>query len=270
MRVAVDVPALLARPIDAYIVGKSYVAWVESPTFIGMTHLGSFDRADEPALEQIFPIAKHPALAERYDVLHDIGAVSVFDEAAFRFFVKFLHEWVHELVPRFRKLAVVRPGGVAGAAFTGLFHEWVVPRFDAKLCSDRAEAYAFLGTSADVCAKLDAVVEACAGEPALRRLREVLEANLAKATLVTAASAMSTSTRTLQRMLTANRTSFRKELMEARLRVAQTLLLERDDKVESIADELGFASPAAFSTMFRRFVGETPTTFRERFRSSRP
>jgi AraC-like DNA-binding protein len=263
---ATDASSFLASPIGTYIVGTSVVAWVHAPARIGMFHVGNFDRADMPALEQIFPLVAHPALAERYDLLHDLGAVAVFDEPAFRFFRGFLEQWVHELVPRVRRLAVVRPGGVAGAAFTGLFHEWVVPRFDAKLCGTRVEAYEFLDVSNDDRATLDDVAEASVRDPTLRRLREVLAANLT-ASLIEVAAAMSTSTRTLQRILTANRTTFRRELVDARMRVAQKLLLERDDKVEAIAAELGFASAAAFSTIFRRIVGDTPTAFRERYRT---
>ena len=265
MTPAADAQTFLASPVGTYLVGASVVVWAESPSRIGMFHTGAFDRADQPMLQQIFPIVTHPALVDRYDLLHDIGEVSFFDEPAFQFFVAFLHEWVQRLAPRVRKLAVVRPSGVAGAAFTGLFHEWVVPRFDAKLCATRAEAYDFLDVPDATRAELDA---AGAREPALRRLREVLEANLTAASLEQVASALATSPRSLQRLLAANRTTFRQELISARMRVAQRLLLASDDKVEVIADAIGFTSAPAFSTLFRRIVGETPTEFRARFRHS--
>jgi AraC-like DNA-binding protein len=265
MTPAVDVQTFMTTPVGTYVVGASVVVWVQAPDRIGMFHVGAFDRSDEAALQQIFPLVTHAALAERYDLLHDIGDVSVFDEPAFQFFVAFLQQWVHALAPRVRRLAVVRPSGVAGAAFTGLFHEWVVPRFDAKLCASRDEAYDFLDVPSAARAELDA---AGAREPALRRLRDILEANLTGASLEHAAGALATSPRTLQRLLAANRTSFRQELMSARMRVAQRLLLASDDKVEVIADAIGFASAPAFSTLFRRIVGETPTEFRARFRQS--
>lgn len=265
MRPTTHVETFLAAPVGAYVTGASFLVWVESRERIGMFHIGSFDRADQPALERIFRLVKHPALSERYDLLHDISEVSAFDEAAFQFFVGFLQQWVHELVPRVRRLAVVRPQGVAGAAFSGLFHEWVVPRFDAKLCATRDEAYAFLAVPATARETLDVIAATAGGEPALRRLRAVLEENLAHASIASAATAMSTSTRSLQRMLAGSGTTFRRELLAARMRVAQTWLLARDDKVETIARELGFASAAAFSTTFRKVVGETPSAFRERF-----
>lgn len=270
LRAARDVAAFLADPVGAYVTGASFVVWVESPERLGMFHVGAFDRADEPALAQLFAIVVHPALAPRYDVLHDIADVSTFEQPAFEFFVGFLRQWVGELVPRIRKVAVVKPSGVAGAAFTGLFHEWVVPNFDAQLCATRAEAYAFLATPDDARDTIEEMGAATAGEPALRRLRAVLEADLRDASLMSVADAMSTSTRTLQRMLTANQTTFRQELMAARLRVAQSLLLARDDKIEAIAEELGFASSGAFSTMFRTAFGETPSEFRDRYRATRP
>jgi AraC-like DNA-binding protein len=265
MTPAADAQTFLASPVGTYLVGASVVVWVESPARMGVCHTGTFDRSDESMLEQVFSIVTHGALAERYDVLHDIGEVSIFDEPAFQFFVAFLQQWVPPLVPRVRKLGVVRPGGVAGAAFTGLFHEWVVPRFDAKLCETRDEAYDFLDVPGAARADIDA---AGAHEPALRRLREVLEANLIGASLEHIAAALATSPRSLQRLLAANRTSFRQELMSARMRVAQRLLLASDDKVEAVADAIGFTSAPAFSTLFRRIVGQTPSEFRARFRHS--
>jgi AraC-like DNA-binding protein len=261
-----DAAAFLASPIGAYITGASFAIWAESPERIGMFHIGAFDRADEPAITQLFPIVVHPALAAHYDVIHDISGVSTFDQPAFEFFVAFLRQWVRELVPRIRRVAVVKPTGVAGAAFTGLFHEWVVPNFNSQLCATRDEAYAFLAVPDDARDAIEEMGAATAGEPALRRMRALLEADLREASLMSVADAMSTSTRTLQRMLTACHTTFRRELLAARLRVAQSLLLARDEKVEVIADELGFASSGAFSTMFRKAFGETPSEFRERFR----
>jgi len=47
------------------------------------------------------------------------------------------------------------------------------------------------------------------------------------------------------------------------VRLAQALtMLEADTPINRIADELGFASPSAFSAMFKRMLGEAPRNYR--------
>ena len=72
------------------------------------------------------------------------------------------------------------------------------------------------------------------------------------------------SERTLQRELSRANTSFRAELMRVRVMVAENLLTSTDDKVETIARSLGYASVPAFTTSFSKVYGETPIELRRR------
>jgi AraC-like DNA-binding protein len=102
----------------------------------------------------------------------------------------------------------------------------------------------------------------------LRALEQYLVANLAGATLERAARTLGMATRSLQRQLNAARASFRGELERTRIDAARRRLAESDDKLEVIADELGFASPTHFSARFRALTGELPSDYRARSRGA--
>jgi len=54
-----------------------------------------------------------------------------------------------------------------------------------------------------------------------------------------------------------------------RMQVAANLLVERNDKVASIADEVGYDSEAAFSRAFKKATGLAPGAWREARRPDR-
>lgn len=264
MRRAGSATELMAAPIGSYLAGRSFVVWVQSPERLGAFHFGPLDSGDHAALATLFPLPASAHLAPRYDLMHDLGAVEDFDRTSFDFFEAFLARFVDAVAQRTRKLAVVRPRGLAGAAFTGLFHEWVVPRFDAKLCFDRREALAWLDPPATARRELDEVYDTCLQPSLLLTVRELIANDLSSATLESIAQAMSLTPRTLQRQLAELDTCFRDELARARIRVAEVMLLDRDDKIEAIAVQLGFSSASAFSAMFKKVAGEYPGEFRAR------
>src|SRR5262249_44082429 len=88
--------------------------------------------------------AAHAVRAGRCAVLPDPGGVDGPDRRAFEVLAGFRATHMPELASRTRKLAVVRSAGLAGAAFTGLFHDFARGRFDAELFADRASALAWL------------------------------------------------------------------------------------------------------------------------------
>jgi AraC-like DNA-binding protein len=55
-----------------------------------------------------------------------------------------------------------------------------------------------------------------------------------------------------------------------RMQVAANLLVERSDKVASIAEEVGYDSEAAFSRAFKKATGFAPGAWREMRRGGRP
>lgn len=265
MQRAAAVEAFLADPVGRYVAGRSFVAWMSSPALVGASHFAPFEPADFDMLRALFPLPLHPALVAPYDVIHDLGGVDVLDRRAFDVLAQFLATHMPQLAGRVRKLAVIRSAGLAGAAFTGLFHDFARNRFDGELFADRAAALAWLGVGDDTRAALDAMMAPFEqAAPVLRQLRDAIALDPAGITLDAAATAIGHSTRSLQRHLAHHATSFRDELARARVTAAKARLVETDDKIEVIALELGFASVAAFTTMFGRIVGESPHAFRQR------
>ncbi|GAC1576616.1 MAG: hypothetical protein NVS3B20_25350 [Polyangiales bacterium] len=110
---------------------------------------------------------------------------------------------------------------------------------------------------------LSSARETTEGVPrALRDVRAYLDEHLVEPSLHDAALTLGLSSRTLQRRLLEERTSFVAEVQDARLRNAQRLLLNTDAAVTTIALNLGYASPQHFSSSFRKRMGITPAAFR--------
>ena len=81
--------------------------------------------------------------------------------------------------------------------------------------------------------------------------------------LTFAAEMTGISTRTLQRKLTLNGSSYSQVVKEARFELARTHLAEPEMKIVDIAMMAGYESPQHFSRAFRRFTGVTPSQYRK-------
>lgn len=102
------------------------------------------------------------------------------------------------------------------------------------------------------------------GEPMRERVRRVLSLLLAsgRCTAAHVAAQLGLSRRTLTRALEAEGTRFLALHDEARAEVACRHLAGGSRSLAEIADLLGFSSPAAFSTWFRRLHGTAPRDWR--------
>lgn len=162
------------------------------------------------------------------------------------------------------RCAVVLPAGIGAAVVRGFFSMIDAP-FEVRFFADAVAALDYLGQPdpQGFLAGLDRLQEKASGTPPLLfRLRALLDRDPAGATVQEAARLLSLSTRSLQRRLIESRTSFRAELLAARLRKAQRLLVDSDDKITAIALEVGCGSSQHLSSLFRKMTGETPTEWR--------
>lgn len=80
------------------------------------------------------------------------------------------------------------------------------------------------------------------------------------------ARALGMSTRTLSRRLAAEGTSYQAVLEGYREAMAKGMIEGSDMSLTEIAFVLGYSDPGSFSTAFRRWVGVTPTMYRDRHR----
>ena len=76
------------------------------------------------------------------------------------------------------------------------------------------------------------------------------------------ARAVGVSTRTLQRRLKEQNTSFRELVLEVRIDVAKQLLSRGHLTIAEVGEAVGFAGVASFSQAFARHTGTTPSGFR--------
>jgi AraC-like DNA-binding protein len=130
---------------------------------------------------------------------------------------------------------------------------------------DPVSALDWLGARCDVglLAELDALsTRPVPGLDGLIRLRGYLDGAVAAPTLATAAKALGTSARSLQRELLESETSFQTERNAAQIRRAKRLLRETSFDLKRIAIEVGCASAPAFTVLFRRLVGQSPSQWR--------
>jgi AraC-like DNA-binding protein len=173
------------------------------------------------------------------------------------------------VIPR---LAVLHGSGLPGAAVAGF--PSVLPQLPLpiKFFQDDATALQWLGREQDsrLFAEVGRLVEQRFGTtPLVAQLGAFLESH-PRADLAGAASALAVSTRSLQRRLHEFRTSFKRELHSARLRVAQRLLVDSNANVARIAAAAGFATPQHLGALFRTMLRESPTGWRERARKTVP
>jgi AraC-like DNA-binding protein len=183
---------------------------------------------------------------------------------------RYIRSRMPEYSARFRRHAIVHPAGLLGTAMTGFYpmlgtgHPW-------GPFTDPASAFAWLARpdGERALGAVEELVERVRGVPrVVQSVRDFVAAQPRVTDVGAAARALGLSARSLQRRLTESGTSFRAELAFARVTVAKQLLAASDAKLEAIAERLGYASRAHFSTLFQRATGESPGRFRARARGS--
>lgn len=256
-------------PIGRYVSGPNWFYFCAHAELAGFV---AWERVEVQDLAPLGPIVKtmHTRSRERYAALIDLRRVSTVDAAVFEVtagYAKTYHARIHAAV---RRVGVLRGEGFLGAIARGYFEVVPRPYPEVRVFSDAREALTWLGSAADlpVLEEIDEIVAIEHAGGFLRDLRTFLDAQDERVTLETAARHLRLAPRTLQRRLREEGSSLQTELMAARLRAAQRLMLATDAPLTEIAFDAGFASPAHLSTQFRKALGEAPSTWRARHRPS--
>jgi AraC-like DNA-binding protein len=260
--------AYLSRPVGRCLVGPTYVVWWYST---GLNGLILWDRPEEEHVRRItraLDAELAPGVAPHASLV-DARRVSAVDLGAFTALSQYVHRRREPFSRLVTRQALLRPGGLAGAAIAG-FYAVLAPSYPVNVFTDPTEALLWLGSAQEirVVQELDEIYTSAVGcAPFVVALRAYLEQKSAAATLKEAARALNTSPRQLQRKLREARTCFQNEEQWAKVRVAKTLLVETSYDIKRIAIEVGCASGQHFGKLFRKTTGETPTQWRARQRS---
>jgi AraC-like DNA-binding protein len=205
---------------------------------------------------------RHPAFA----MLIDVQQVDGIDAAGVAALGTYAIRRRAELARSITRLAILRPHGLTGVVAEGFFRVFAAPCHTAVF-DDTAAALAWLGLTDEraVIAAIPALRASIHGtSPLVLRLRSFLEANPHTATPAIAARRLGLSVRTLERRLREAGVRFKREQLEARIRIAQRRMRDSTVKLTALALDLGFASPQHFSNAFREVTGESPTAWRRR------
>jgi AraC-like DNA-binding protein len=264
-----DGPDDYARaPAGRFLSGDCHLHWTAAPTLSGIIFWG---RPTEPQLERVMqaldvelpPAPPHASLV-------DARRLEGVDPGVFTRFARYMQARQGAFATSVQRQALVRPQGLVGALVAG-FYDLLTPAYPVRTFESPEEALGWLGwpDAVGLATRLDGLWAGAVGEaPVVRALQHALQGDLALASLPTCARTLGLSERTLQRRLQEAGTSFQVELNRAQVRVAQGLLRDGDLKLTAIALEVGCASLQHFSGLFRKLVGESPSSWRARERAA--
>lgn len=261
MRPAESIDAYRSAAEGTYVAGTTFLHACWSSELFATYIWGRPSVDDARLLVEAMEAEMVPRAAPHVSYADLSGLVAI-DPDAFSIVALYLGTVHERSATQITTQAVVYGSGLAATVAAGFFTTYG-GAFPYRAFPDAAAAAAWAGVPSEVIASLstlrDQVAAACAE---LAELRRWLAENAHVATLEDAASALRVSERTLQRRLQGARTSFRKELDDVRLARARTLLLARDEKLATLADELGFASHQHFSDWFKKLEGLSPSEYR--------
>ena len=269
MQAVTSIVDFLERPIGCYYRASTFVYWYPERDVNGMTLWGHPTAEDMQRLTQLMDAVLPPRGGPHVSLV-DTRRLTHVDPGAFSVMARYFEARRAAFSSVIRRQALVRPVGLAGAVVAG-FYQVVAPSFPVATFESLDEALSWLSPYASPALQgaLDELQKCgCEQEPLLDAVRRLLEESHARLTLAAAARELGVSQRTLQRRLSAAGATFQDELLHARVRAGQALMLASDDNLTAIALEVGCASLQHYSALFRRLTGVSPSLWRKRFSAS--
>lgn len=269
MRKAPTVASFVADPVDHYVIAGKTVVWCKSPKLGGGLAWGRANADETRETTRAFEGLFGPKLDAMVDVVLDARFIEAVDPEALAALVKWLADQREAITKRVRMQIGVIPDGILGVTLAGILPA-IGKRFHpVEIERDALTALRMLTTedeAREVSETLEAALaEAMGTSSTLRRLRALARERCKDLVLEDAARALGLSTRTLQRTLRAEKSSFQDELKAARLERAKELVETTDEKVVTIAARIG-VSETTLTELFRDRFGTTPAEHRRRTR----
>ena len=261
--------SLAPDPRGKYFVGRSWLSFFAAHGRFSGTIVWGEPSPEDVKEWTVCADLRLSAACAPHATLFDAYKVERLSPAAFGALAKYASSRIVGLEARITRVAVVHHGGFAGAVAAG-FTKLVPIPFPAEIFRDVAKALSWLGCEEDAPLLEElgrAQSEARAVAPVVRELATFLQRH-PRATPPEAARAMALSTRSLQRRLREQSTTFRRELDTARVLLAQRLLEDSETSITEVALQIGLTSPQHLSTLFHRCGHESPSAWRARVRGT--
>ena len=258
-----SVDAFMAAPTGRFLLGQSWLYWCARPALYGITLWGRPSEDGITTLTRALTIELAPGVRPHASLI-DARRLEGVDAGAFTALSTYVETHHAALSEQVTQLALVKPGGFAGAIASG-FYEVLDAPYPVRLFDGTAEACRWLTGSPEevVRGALESAYEAVAGvPPVVAQVRTIASAGLTQVDVHHTARVLGVSERTLQRRLKAAKTTFQQELTHARIAEARRRMLDSDAPLTQIALDVGFGSLQHFSGHFSRLVGCSPSTWR--------
>jgi len=191
-------------------------------------------------------------------VITDLHRVTSIDANAFEMLTSELRRSVDSVRAHITRHVVIPPGGVLGAATTGVLASLTKHRWE--LATDLTAALNALGKPS-LASRLPSSAAPAPGPQLSERVRHLL-ADVPEASLDSITTSLGITRRSLQRGLASEGTRYRALRDDARLERARQLLLDPGWKIEAVAHEVGWATLSGFVRWFRKLSGRSPSEFR--------
>jgi AraC-like DNA-binding protein len=267
---APELRSLLGALENRYYTRGQVAFWCAAGGFTGITVWGHLNEEDARELRRVIEAVLDTHPQERWPQrtsLLDASDVVAVDPRAFEIMAEHFAAQGGRVKERPVRQAMVRPRGFTGSVVAGFFSV-TRPPFETAVFTSVGDAVDWLGgTEPTLAGDIDLLRQTLTQSAAeLTALQRVLEADVSRLTLASAARKLGLSSRTLQRRLQAAGTTFHAQRSAVQVRTAQLMLSQTTDKIGAIARAVGCSSAPQFSALFRRLTGESPREFRERAR----
>jgi AraC-like DNA-binding protein len=254
----VDLDNFVAAPVGHFHASGPLLLWAWSPELVGLSHFGRVTTADLPLLRAGAALPFHDSLARPYTAIVDSSRLLHIDPDVFSYLTEHLLAVRAAGSTLVKRLRVVRPPGLTGAAAIGLAHEYMNQVIETRFVASMDEALADIDAPPELRDELHQLHEA---PSFVERVRTELDAE-PNAPIASVAERVGASVRTLQRALAIAGTTYRLEAARARLEHARRLLETSTDSIDDIARAAGYSSAISLSRRIREVYGTVPSALR--------
>jgi AraC-like DNA-binding protein len=170
-----------------------------------------------------------------------------------------------------RRCGIVRPRLLVPAALTEGLARILPAPYELSLFGDLGECADWLGEPRIASLVQDVrALRADTERWATAQVRRLLVERLRFSTIDDAASTLGVSSRSLQRQLKVEGTTFQRELDRERVQAAMRSMRDTNQSLTQIAEEVGCASVSHLTVIFHRVLGRPPSSWRREELQERP